>query len=368
MLPNLRFATAAAVIVAVAAAGFGAAVLTRHGAVGGPTAAGSGPLPTRFQAIWRPVGPRPHPTPSGGVIALGLEIAIDETTITIPELHGAVANSWSLIEGDRLDVRILDIPVVARPVDGGTVPTKIWPCQVGDAGTYTFVLSADDRQLTLNPLDDACATRAAILAGEWVRTGIGDLAQGPNVAPLFRPFGGGTSGRFSFSVPAGWSETTEYETSLALAGDAANGTTIAVLSSVVPNPQGAPCAEPGVIPSTPTPRDLAQWLILSPDLRVATPVPVTIGGLAGVMVDVSVRDERTNHCDGSGFHTFGEAVQAEGQNVALTVAGEKWARYYLLDAGDGQTLLIDVEAPDWAKWKRALADTMPIIDTFEFGR
>ena len=73
--------------------------------------------------------------------------------------------------------------------------------------------------LTLTPVSDACAARATILAGDWFRTDIGPLAPGRHDATLFKPFGGGTSGRFSFTVPPGWAVVGEQmsgSTSIAL--------------------------------------------------------------------------------------------------------------------------------------------------------
>jgi hypothetical protein len=51
-----------------------------------------------------------------------------------------------------------------------------------------------------------------------------------------------------------------------------------------------------------------------------------------------------------------------------SIGGETRARYILLDRGDGQTLLIDIEAQDAAPWPAVLAAAMPVVNTFEFTR
>jgi hypothetical protein len=53
-------------------------------------------------------------------------------------------------------------------------------------------------------------------------------------------------------------------------------------------------------------------------------------------------------------------------DVIMTGVGR--SRYFLLDHGDGRSLLIAVEAQDIATWDSVLADAMPIIDSFQFTR
>jgi hypothetical protein len=356
MHPDLRFAAAAVVL---AAAGLGAAVLTQTDGGGSASPAGSGLLPTSGQVEWRPVGTRQHPTPGGKTDQLDLDIVIGPTTITVFESHGDVINSAVLVGSDRLDLRMLNNPVVSWPVAGGVEPRTVWHCQVGDAGTYTFSLSSGDRHLTLTPVNDACAERATILAGDWTRTDLGDLAPGRHVSQALRPFDGGTSGQFSYTVPTGWAESDETASGISVRRSGASDEgAVRLLSNVVPvsNSPGAGCAASAADVQG-TPAAIATWLATR--LVVSAPTPVTIGGLSGVMVDVAVNPSLVTCPD-----LFVDFTHSLGAGLS----GERRARYVLLARGDGQILLISIEASDKATWDALVADAMPIVQSFEFTR
>ena len=81
---------------------------------------------------------------AGGTVQLDLDIDIDPTSITFFEFKGDIRNSATLVGTDRLDLRMLNNPVVQFPVASGKEPRTVWHCQVGDVGTYTFSLSSGD--------------------------------------------------------------------------------------------------------------------------------------------------------------------------------------------------------------------------------
>jgi hypothetical protein len=350
MHPYLRFAAAAAVVVTVA--GFGAAVLTRTGGIAGTSPQGSALLPASLQAEWHPVGTRDMPGRSGPY-PQDLDIVIAPTRVTVFDYKGDVLNSAQLVGPDRIEVRALN-------------KGMYWHCQVGDVGTYTFRLSAEDKQLSLIPVSDSCAERATILAGDWTRTELGDIAPGRHVSQVFRPFGGGTSGQLSFTVPTGWAESEGAPAGLSLwIPGASDGASIQLFSNVVPVSNSDPgcAASPADASIQHSPAAIAAWLADHPGLVVSTPAPVAIGGLSGVMVDLSV-DPAMVACSGL-FVDFN--VDLNDAHVAA-LAGERRARYILLDRGDGQMLLITIDASDKATWDAALADAMQIVDSFEFTR
>jgi hypothetical protein len=351
--PDIRFGAAAAVV--LAAAGLALAALTQTGAVGRPPSAGSRLLPTSGEVVWQPVGTRQHPTISGGTGESDLGIVIDPTTITIYEWHGDIRNSASLVGTDRLDLRLIDNPVV----QWGGGPRKVWPCDVGDAGTYSYRLSSGDRHLTLTAVDDACPERATILAGDWIRTDLGDITPGRHVAQVFRPFGGGTSGQFSYSVPTGWAESQEDAGGLSLWMPAVAGVpSIGVFSNVVPlsnSPDAGCAASPADVQRTPA--AIAAWLATR--VVVTTPTPITIGGLSGVMVDASA-DPSLVTCPDLFFDFTYQAAAA--------ISGEHRARYFILDRGDGQILLISIDTSAEGTWDGAIANAMPVVQSFEFIR
>src|SRR4029078_12431273 len=129
-----------------------------------------------------------------------------------------------------------------------------WNCKVGDLGTYDLSLSETGDSLTLTPVSDACPSRAAGLTGDWDHTNLGPLDPGRHVATPFRPFGTGTNGSLSYSVPIGWTEQGESQSNFAISRpDSAVLTWISVLSNVIPSNEytgcgGAPAAGFGRTP------------------------------------------------------------------------------------------------------------------------
>jgi hypothetical protein len=354
--PTLRSVAAAALVLAVA--GLGAAVLTRTADIGNAPLARPGPLPAALQGMWRPVGARAMPA-----AAYYVDISIDATTIRIAS-KDEVHSSALLVGRDRIELR-------ATRLDDH------WHCQVGDPGVYLFGLTAADQHLTLTPVGDACAERAAVLTGDWVPQDIGDLPAGRYVSPLFRPFGGGVSGRFGFTVPTGWADNDGHATSfILLHAESAprdwdlgfDRSGIWLLSNAVPSSHAAGCTDLGAGVER-TPAAMATWLRTLPGLVVTPPTPVSISGLSGVMVDLSVDPGWQSPCPdgppGLPLDTF-QGLAPEGQLLRLSGTGR--ARYILLDGGDGSAMVIDIQAPDEAAWGPLLAEAMPIVERFEFAR
>jgi hypothetical protein len=371
---NLRFAAAAAILVVVA--GVGAVVLTQAPGVG----VGSSPTPSAVpspsrQAIvdpaallsgWTSVGTRVTPFRNGSHTIMAsrrVDIAIGDGDVRWDSRDDAIS-SKSLVGPGTLEFRVVS-----------TSPAE-WNCQLGDAGTYTFGLSTSGQNLTLTMVSDACAARAAVLAGDWIRTDMGNLAPGRHVSALFRPFGGGSTGHFSYTVPAGWTDGYECESCLWLARtNDLNSSLIEVLSNVVPNSQNKSCGD-ATAPVAGTAAQMANWLATLPGLIVTTPTPITIGGFSGVVVDLSLTRGWTNPCETSQsgssppvhdalVHTFHDQG-SQSQDRILQDRGQ--ARYILLDLDGGQTLLIDLEAPDKATWDALVREGMPIVEGFQFIR
>ena len=97
------------------------------------------------------------------------------------------------------------------------------------------------------------------------------------------------------------------------------------------------------------------------------------------MVDAAIIPGWTNPCvtspnggaDGSlGPRPYGSFVQtlSGDSDDPVLITAERRVRYLLLDRGDGQPLVIDVNARDKATWDAAVADAMPVVESFEFTR
>lgn len=183
------------------------------------------------------------------------------------------------------------------------------------------------------------------------------------VAPGFRPFGPGTTGTFSATVPLPGSPQVDT-TDLSLANPfGPSGTSyIYVVSGILPGNEPPACV-PAWTGAQRTPAALAAWLGTFTSIEVSRPQPVTIGGLPGVVVDITERPDASKAC--------GRDV-ADGQRIELLLGGS-WLtgssklRLFLLDRGDGESILIDVGTrgePTWASVDAA----MPIVNGFEFTR
>ncbi len=352
MHPGLRLAAAAAVVLAVAAVGAG--IVMRTATVGGPPLAGAGTVPASLQAEWHLVshGIVPGPSPESHRSAWG-EIVIDRTTVTIwakPDLVSSV----SMVGPDRLELRVL-------------TTAGYEPCHVGDVGTYSFGLSSGDRLLTLSPVSDACAERASLLSGEWSRTDLGALQPGRHEAARFRPFSG--PGKLAYTVPAGWAGIGMSDGQFALGRPSVSDVAaIQLFSNAVPSDQVVSCdvnqGAPGV---GRTPNAMAAWLQTLPGFAVSSPTPSSVGGLSGIMVDLSRVPGSVPRCPDGPYTLTVFGTDDGGWSSRLRLMGTDRARYILLDRGDGSALVVAVEAPG-AEWDAFVADSMPIIDSFEFTR
>lgn len=369
--PDRRLVAAIGVVVLVT--GLGAAILARVPAVNvgppptPPPTAPASPLsdviPARLQATWVSIGTRVIPYHNSTYVASATQIVIGPVSVTMQGAADDLVSSLAFVGPGRIELRSL-----AGPTNMG------WKCNLDDPGTYTVGLSSDGAVMTLTTLSDTCPGRAAALAGDWKHTDLGAIAPGRHVANLFRPFGGDTSGRLAYTVPTGWVAQVESGTLFFISGhDQSAPPLVTVWSSVVPYVDPSCGGSPVDGASTPT--SIAAWLKVRPGLVVTKPTPVTIGGLTGVQVDLSVAPEWDGICSlgQSGAQAPVRAtdiytLHIVGSDDNLSLAGQTAERYILLDRGDGQVLLINVEVPDKATWDAVMAAAMPIIESFEFAR
>lgn len=378
MNSNLRLAAAAAIVVALV--GVGAFAISRLSVVGpsptpspttaaspSPAIGGSATLPVALQSRW--VGP-PRVVP--GVpeppyrVGLQIDASILDFKLRDGETESSFSSSGSLVGDGQVALRLFI-------AEAG--------CQPGDEGTYTFVLASDEATLTFTPVSDACASRAAALAGDWIRAAcpdaqawcLGDLEAGTHASTLFNPLAPPADwqydyGRFSYAVPAGWTNGGDFPGHYRLAkqsgpADAA----IFLWSDIVPHSQDESCpnvSEPGV---GRTVSAITDWLTTLPGLDASTPMPVTVGGLSGFSLDVSVASDWTHTCS----YSEGKPVVATFVDSDDATEGFDWnigagakSRYFLLDAGGGRALLIEIAASDAADFDSLVAEAMPLIESF----
>jgi hypothetical protein len=384
---NARLAAAAAIIIAVA--GIGALALNRSQGVGvNPTptpALTSSPsatvpsanpsatvsLPATLASTWQGYTIRPIPglTPTPDRAALKL------TTSDLQYVYYSPDDPAFLSAASLGSPNILSFTLTR---DG-------WGCHVGDLGTYAFTLNGSARALSLQVVADPCAARSVALAGDWVREScadpnescLGDLDAGVHASVAFTPFVPPSQwhydqARFTYTVPDGWANTSDgpsgYE--LQTRGGTANEA-IYLFSDVVPHSQAASCPETAAPGVGRTASAISNWLRALPGLVTTKPVAVTVGGLSGYQLDLSVAPGWTHTCPYSNgqslVSTFTDTDPATG-GFDWNDGGSAHARYVLLDLGDGRTLLVSVEADSKAAWDGLLTRAMPVIATFQFNR
>jgi hypothetical protein len=381
MNSNLRLAAAAAIVVAVV--GVGAFAFSRLSNVAAPPTpgpslgvsptpgvGGSSVLPDALQGRWvgppRVVPEAPEPPARFGLILTDVQMgfALDGQGTQLQ-----FASTASLVGSDQLRF-------VGASTDGG--------CRARDEGTYSFRVSNVGTTLTLTPIADACGPRAAALAGDWNRAlcpdtnswCLGDLQPGMHASTVFTPFVAPSAwtyayGKFTYTTPARWANTEDCTGCYVLTQQLApKDTGIEIWSEVAAHRQDDTCKggpAPGVGRSADA---IVTFLTKLPGLTTSTPVPVTIGGLSGKMVDLAVKPTWTTSCSYSNpagrplVSTFSDPVAEDGLDWNIGAGGR--TRVIALDLGDGRALIINIEAQNQADYDALLPDAMQVVNTFDF--
>jgi hypothetical protein len=269
-----------------------------------------------------------------------------------------------------------EIEVTSRVAGGG--------CSPNDSGSYAWSLSPGGRVLTVGGVTDDCTTRATAFEGTWWKMDcptpddgcLGDLEAGTYASQYLDPFVAAGDpwalrfGALTYTVPAGWSNKWDWPDHLSLVPQgAAEDTGIFVLTDVVVVSQADPC-NPVPDPLIGTTADqIADWLESAPGVVVSASERVTIGGLTGRSLEVALDPSWTTACE------FTSGTPARGLFTNRTDGGFHYvllpttlSRFYLLDAGDGRAILINIgaESPEDATAIRPEAEA--IVQSFEFNR
>jgi len=374
--PIRWMALAAAAVVVVA--GAGAFMLTR------PSGVGVGPSPT------------PIASPSPSASATPLPEALRHTWV------GATRNVPDLTPtSDRSGLKIsaFDLqyygggpsPAFSSQASFADPDTLIFKletaqagCKGGDLGSYRFSLSPSGRALALQVVTEACAARAAAISGDWDKVGcpgsqwcLGDLDAGTHKSSAFNPFTPLTAyrydyGRLEYTVPDGWSNSVDGASGFFLVKQGApDDGGILVFQTALADSQAEGC--PGTVEPNvgATASALSTWLSTLLGLNTTSPVAVTIGGLSGFTLDVSVDPAWTRTCGFSNGEPyvplFTNGLYTEDTNFDWGIGGDGRMRLFLLDLPDGRTMLIDVEAHDKATWDALVDDASAIVETFKFN-
>jgi hypothetical protein len=171
---------------------------------------------------------------------------------------------------------------------------------------------------------------------------------------------------FAFTVPAGWvngedspddiytlfPDTPANAQEFARSGDLAQDIFIAPTDT----PAGLGiCPEAAAAePSGPRAAQIAEVLVATEALSVTAPVPVTIGGLSGLQMDIRIDPDWTGTCT------------AVPQDPPTRDYKDVRARYIVLDLADGGNLIVDVRSVYSTDFEPFLAEAMSIVESMEF--
>jgi serine/threonine-protein kinase len=201
-------------------------------------------------------------------------------------------------------------------------------------------------------------------SGAFNGTCRGELAAGTYTSSSLRP-------RLTYTVPVGWTNSGDQVGFFGLippggdytAVDIGKRDYLNVFTSIAVAREG--CADgPG---SVHTPEGFVRWLLHEPGLTVTPPLPVTVGGLSGFVVDIRMRKGWTKTCPWS------QGIPAAQVLTGLSPSPDQLAhgmlpppmvmRLYLLHYKDG-TLGIEI---DEVKGSSKLAAYSAIVKSFRFG-
>jgi hypothetical protein len=233
---------------------------------------------------------------------------------------------------------------------------------LGCSGTYNQRTSAQNTAAS----EEESTSQAPSLEG----TSYGALAAGPQSAPNFWP-------PLTYTAPDGWLTEPAAEGLLALIPDTAEnrerihaGGPPVTFLNVLPNIGAAAedCGEaaaPGVGPAA---SDIVGALATRPGLSTSEPVAVTIGGLSGQQIDVSLASHWAGSCSGGGpfvplvyspgFIWWGAEPGEQFRFIVLDVAG--------LPSGMYATVMIVIYSAEAAAWNDHLSTSTAVVETFEF--
>ena len=253
-------------------------------------------------------------------------------------------------------------------------------CWAGDVGNYTWSLSSTGRGLGIELIDDECGARGTALAGRWIKSDcpaypddfcLGDLDPGPHVSTFFTPrvpidewqF---DRGAMAYEVPGGWANDYDAPDEFLLKPAwAVDSSGIYMWSEIAIVSGSAPCT-PARDPTIPrTPKAMADWLTAQTALATSEPRAVTVGGLDGLELDLSVRPGASLPCLGDSRY-FPVFVSPEGDGMQWGFSGHEKKRMYLLDLRNERTLVIEILGADEDAYRRLLPEATTIVESLEF--
>lgn len=252
-------------------------------------------------------------------------------------------------------------------------------CAVGDEGTYTWSATPGGTRVTFRLVEDACAARAAVIPGEWLRSVCTDpyaFCPGPLEAGRYSSFSFDPfvrhdgpwrprSGALTYVLPDEWTILYDQEGEYALAPNGApEGSGIFLRSDASVTADVDQCRDAPRVGLRPT--DMVAWLARADGVVASDPIQATIGGLSGWVLDVETDAEWTTTCPIGGEPLQLPTTGPGPRRPPWSLGPDTRVRLYLLDV-DGRMLLVSIEASDPATHEALLDEATAIVESFEFA-
>jgi hypothetical protein len=260
-------------------------------------------------------------------------------------------------------------------------------CNTGAEGIWTWTLSPGGTKLTLTGSEE-CLSRAAVLEGDdWLRSDcpnpdnfcLGNLEAGDYSSQYIDPYvpiGSQWYARFgalTYTVPDGWANTSDFPTNYTLQQQGATDESgIFVYSEFVIIENDESCTE---LPEPGVGRDataMATYLADHEGIVASDPVATTIGGLSGVTMLLEMDPAWTRSCpfitDGTPVVPLFTDPDAEEGGMAHALLPDSQMRLYLLDLGDGRSLVIVIEGHGEAAWQALIEEATSVVESMQFPR
>jgi hypothetical protein len=379
MNPKIRLYTvlAAALLVVVAAiAVIGGGTQSQVRSTDGPTAGPSnGPttVPSTAAAVEAPadlvatwMGGH-HPGVSGDA-DVGVTLVFDGSQFWMTPSNQSLQHNLlaDITSADADSVRLVN----PRTVDG---------CNAGDAGEYGWTVSASGRTLELVLVSDRCSSRSQAVPGTYWRMDcptpddncLGPLDAGTYGSQFIDPFvglGETWSPRFgavTYTVPDGWVNVDDWPTTFTLAPQNAPGeTALFVLSDVVAASDA--CGQTQATSVGETAEDLATWVAGLAGVNATAPEHVTVGGLNGWRVDVSLKPSYAKVCDDGAFVSRGLFTDRDtDEGFSWTLTPGMRMRLYFGALDDGRAMVVSIQSDQTgAFYDTFLAEGTSIVESF----
>lgn len=202
---------------------------------------------------------------------------------------------------------------------------------------------------------------------------------GPGAAPTATstpraaiPAGTYTSSAFrppiTYTLPDGWLIADNAADYVALEPVTSDAIGIRVFRSPRAASQDPACPVTAAPRVGTTAKGLVDWIQARPGLVAGDAVPVTLGGLAGLRVDLAIVAGWTPSCPfANGIPTVAPFVGATDASFRWVIAGSERLRLTVLDVPGAGTVVVDIDAFDGSLMDGLLPAAAPIVGSLKFG-